>query len=163
MSDGYLAHIGNENSGRYPRGSGKNPYQRDPARRKKATNVIQRALSVAGSKKSQNESKSDKPYEKMTKEELMKTRNASRVYAHKADFSDDELRQWINRVNLETTVKKMSKEQKADAKKVIKEILSWGNTMNDVYKFVSSPLGIELQKAAGIKNPIGQGQKKDKK
>lgn len=161
MSDSYLAHIGNENSGRYPRGSGKNPYQRDPTRKKKANNVIQRAL--AGTKKGQNGTKSDKPYEKMTKEELMKTRNASRVYAHKADFTDDELRQWINRVNLETTVKKMSKEQKADAKKVIKEILSWGNTMNDVYKFVSSPLGVELQKAAGIKNPIGQSQKKDKK
>lgn len=167
VSDGYLAHIGNENSGRYPRGSGKNPYQRDPARRKKTTNVIQRALSGAGSKKSQNESKSGEPYKKMTAEELMKTRNAAKVYAHKTDFTDKELRDWVNRMNLEISVKKMSEDQKKDknakAKKVIDNILAAGKTMNEVYKFATSPVGIEIQKTLGVKEPIGQGQKKDKK
>ncbi len=146
--ENYISHIGNENSGRYPRGSGKNPYQRDPRRRKSSWLFKKKATSLSGSKSKQ------KPYKKMTTEELMKTRSAKKVYEHRFDFSEQELKQWMSRIDTEKKLKKLSDDEKFDANKFMKTILNYGTTMNEAYELIGSPLGQAIQKKMGIKSPI---------
>lgn len=146
----YISHIGNENSGRYPRGSGKNPYQRDP-RRRKSSGLFKRK--AASSTKSKSKS-TEKPYKKMTPEELMKTRSAKKVYEHRFDFTEQELKSWMSRVNTEGQLKKMVDSQKFDANKFMKQILSYGTTMNEAYELLGSPLGQAVQKKLGVKNVV---------
>lgn len=144
----YISHIGNENSGRYPRGSGKNPYQRDPRRRKSSGLFKKKAASSSGSKSKQ------KPYKKMTTEELMKTRSAKKVYEHRFDFSEQELKQWMSRIDTEKKLKKLSDDEKFDANKFMKTILNYGTTMNEAYELIGSPLGQAIQKKMGINSPV---------
>ena len=146
--ENYISHIGNENSGRYPRGSGKNPYQRDPRRRKSFGLFKKKAASSSGSKSKQ------KPYKKMSVEALMKTRSAKKVYEHRFDFSEQELKNWMSRIDTEKKLKKLSDDEKFDANEFMKTILNYGTTMNEVYKLVGSPLGQAIQKKMGIKNPV---------
>lgn len=146
--ENYISHIGNENSGRYPRGSGKNPYQRDPRRRKSSGLFKKKAASSSGSKSKQ------KPYKKMSVEQLMKTRSAKKVYEHRFDFSEQELKNWMSRIDTEKKLKKLSDDEKFDANKFMKTILNYGTTMNEVYELVGSPLGQAIQKKMGIKNPV---------
>lgn len=158
--DDYIAHIGNENSGRYPRGSGKNPYQRDPRRKKSSGLFKKKAVSSSGSKSK------EKPYKKMTPDELMKTRSAKKVYEHRFDFSEQELKNWMSRVDTEKRLKKLSDDESFDAQKFMKKILSYGTTMNEAYELLGSPLGVAVQKKLGVKSPVkvekGGGSKKKK-
>ena len=146
--ENYISHIGNENSGRYPRGSGKNPYQRDPRRRKSSGLFKKKAASSSGSKSKQ------KSYKKMSVEELMKTRSAKKVYEHRFDFSEQELKSWMSRIDTEKKLKKLSDDEKFDANKFMKTILNYGTTMNEAYELIGSPLGQAIQKKMGIKNPV---------
>ena len=146
--ENYISHIGNENSGRYPRGSGKNPYQRDPRRRKSSGLFKKKAASSSGSKSKQ------KSYKKMSVEELMKTRSAKKVYEHRFDFSEQELKNWMSRIDTEKKLKKLSDDEKFDANKFMKTILNYGTTMNEAYELIGSPLGQAIQKKMGIKNPV---------
>lgn len=143
----FISHIGNENSGRYPRGSGKNPYQRDP-RRKKSRFFKSKATTAKKSKSK------EKPYKKMTPEELMKTRSAKKVYAHRFDFTEQELKSWMSRVDTETKLKKLSESEDFDFNKFMKKIVGYGTTMNEVYELIGTPMGQAIQKQLGIKNPI---------
>lgn len=143
----YIAHIGNENSGRYPRGSGKNPYQRDP--RRKSSGLFQKKVTTSKGSKLK-----EKPYRKMTPEELMKTRSAKKVYEHRFDFTEQELKQWMSRIDIEKKLKKLSEDEKFDANKFMKTILNYGTTMNEAYELVGSSLGQAIQKKMGIKNPV---------
>lgn len=157
--ENYISHIGNENSGRYPRGSGKNPYQRDPRRRKSSGLFKKKATSSSGSKSK------EKPYKKMTTEELMKTRSAKKVYEHRFDFSEQELKQWMSRIDTEKKLKKLSDDEKFDVNKFMKTILNYGTTMNEAYELIGSPLGQAIQKKMGIKSPVkveksGKSQRK---
>lgn len=155
--DNYISHIGNENSGRYPRGSGKNPYQRDPRRRKSSGFFKKKAAGSSGSKSKK------KPYKKMSTEELMKTRSAAKVYQHRFDFTEQELKTWMSRIDTEKKLEKMSKDETFDAHKFIKTIISYGTTMNEAYELAGSPLGVAIQKKMGIKNPIKTEKSSSKK
>lgn len=117
--DDYIAHIGNENSGRYPRGSGKNPYQRDPSKRKRR---------------------------KLTKEDLLTTRDAKLAYKYRDKYSNEELQRVISRLNMEENLRKMAQKDNKGAHTFIKILLSYGKTMNEVMKFINSPAGTMLKR-----------------
>lgn len=116
--DDYIAHIGNENSGRYPRGSGKNPYQRDPNKRKQKR-----------------------------KEKLLATRSAQEAYANRTKYTDEELRIVLNRINMDQQLSKIASQESVGVNKIIKKALSYGKTINEIMKFLDSPAGKILKRA----------------
>lgn len=118
--ENYIAHIGNENSGRYPRGSGKNPYQRDPRRRKS---------------------------HKLTKEDLLTTRDAKLAYKYRDKYSNEELQRVLSRLNMEENLRKIAQKDNKGANTFVKTLLSYGKTMNEVLKFIDSPAGKMLKRA----------------
>lgn len=114
----YIAHIGNENSGRYPRGSGKNPYQRDPEKRKQKQ-----------------------------KEKLLATRSAKEAYINRTKYTDAELRTVLNRINMDQQLSKIASQESVGIHKIIKKALSYGKTINEIMTFLNSPAGKMLKQA----------------
>lgn len=112
-----LEHIGvKRRSGRYKWGSGKNPYQ-----------------SESGS------------LGKMTKEQrhekLLKSTNAKELYKYRKELSDNELQNRINRINMESNLKKLSNTKQKKIDNIIDAILDNGKKANEFYKLMNSELG----------------------
>lgn len=139
---GYLVHIGNKNSGRYPRGSGERPYQHSGGASVRATKgkLPQKGKSgmfdqtIKGGKDKPNISPAEQMIKQLGKiaesssdivkasERIQKGKGNSDSPAKK--MSDEELRKAINRMELERRYDSLSANDTYDGFQKATDILS---------------------------------------
>lgn len=87
----------------------------------------------------------------ITREQLLKSRNPKVLYKNVTKLSDADLKNRLNRLEMESKLKKLATSQKSKGEETVDTILKWGNKANDIYKLTQTELGKKL---------IGQLEKK---
>lgn len=97
-----------------------------------------------------------------TKEErharLLKTTKASELYKHKHELTNSELKERIERINMERQLKSLSNKEKQDGLKMAKRALDYGKTASEFYNLYNSPMGKAAKKA--LKKTMEKGSDK---
>lgn len=121
-----ICHIGNENSGRYPRGSGDRPFQRMPSwRRKKLIKTVNKAI-ISKTKEIDKANASHVNKKPISDEQknLKEIRNRKTTRRNIRHLSDEEIRRTISRLRDEKTLKELIDSDISPGRKAISEILS---------------------------------------
>lgn len=80
----------------------------------------------------------------ITREQLLKSRNPKVLYKNVTKLSDEELRNRLNRLEMESKLKKLATSQKSEGEAIVDSIIKWGNKANDLYKLTQTELGKTL-------------------
>lgn len=104
------------------------------AKKKKMSEVVK------ATKRSAKQSKNVE----ITRKDLLKSRDAKKLYKNVTKLSDEDLRNRINRLEMENKLKKLAGAQKSKGEEVVDKIVKWGNKANDVYKLFQTELGKEI-------------------
>ena len=151
-SNGYLAHYGTKkHSGRYPWGSGERPYQSGGGPSKKQTVV---ATNSRGEKKTVTIRK-----QKKASDNIRAT--ARKVYDTRDEYTNQELKEIIERLGYEQKLIDLSKKKKSIGQKWVEDVLT-----DSSKKIATNALtGISdkmLKELIGIESEGGKSKKKKK-
>lgn len=83
------------------------------------------------------------------KEKLNKSTNPKTLYKYRKELSDAELRERLNRIDMERKLESLAKDKSAKerGKKVVKAALSVGTTASAFYNLYNSPMGKAAKQA----------------
>lgn len=73
------------------------------------------------------------------REQVKRSSSARTVYKYRSLLSDSELRERLNRINMETQLKNLSDAEKKKGNDIAKTILDYGKTANEFYSLYKSP------------------------
>lgn len=73
------------------------------------------------------------------REQVKRSSSARTVYKYRSLLSDSELRERLNRINMETQLKNLSDAEKKKGNNIAKTILDYGKTANEFYSLYKSP------------------------
>lgn len=88
------------------------------------------------------------PYEKQQAmvEKARGSTNAKLVYKMRSNLTDAELRDRLNRIQMEQQLGQISAKQQGQGMKIAKQVLEVGEMATKAYKLYTSPLGQEVKK-----------------
>lgn len=78
-------------------------------------------------------------------EKKSKTPKASDIKKNIDDYSDEELRQILNRINMESQIGQLASKEKTSAQEMADKILKAGKTASEFYNLYNSPMGKAIQ------------------
>lgn len=144
----YLAHIGTESSGRYPRGSGKRPYQRTDVGIKGYIKKRRQTKQEAEAKKARTKAlkeelqkRREKEYRGQNKNRLLKEGSATDILKYQNEYSTAELAGALERIRVRSQLQAYSeKELKTawtvmdNAKKKVDKLTGYGESAVKAFK-----------------------------
>lgn len=131
VNNDYLAHIGNENSGRYKKGSGLRPR----ATRKGGSLYAMWLRKHKKEKKAPEVEKLRKPTEKQLME-IINSGDAQKVYQYRRFMSTNDLNAAKNRINAEADMRKLAEKQiETGLDKFDRYSDKWDRATKDIEKF----------------------------
>ena len=110
----------------------------------------------SGGKKTRGKNKKDSAPEEtfeQRREKALKTSDPNELYKNKDTLSDNELRERINRINMERQLAQTAASTQKTGMDRINKALEYAKKGDEIYKFVNnSQVGKDLMKAVGLKN-----------
>lgn len=171
MNDIYYLSHGGPGSGRYPWGSGDRPYQRleKPKSKKSGITEYIKSIKAKNQKKQEinkqiEEKKRNAQKEKIqkeledNKERVLREGSASEVLKYQGKISNQELRNVLNRLEMEETLKKYSSKEIQSGLDKLKKIQSYTNVGSSLAKdgisLYNSFVSIYNTTSNGKQNPL---------
>lgn len=144
----YLAHIGTESSGRYPRGSGKRPYQRTDRgirgyikKRRQTKQEAEAKKARTKALKDELQKRKEEEYKKQNKNRILKEGTATEVLKYQNEYTNAELISALERIRVRDQLQAYSEKDLKNAwtamdnaKKKVDKVTGYGKTAIEAYK-----------------------------
>lgn len=98
--------------------------------------------------KVQSDAEAETP--EQTRSRVLKSTNAKELYKNRSLLTTSELRERIDRINVENQLGKLAAETKKSGFDFIEKALKVGKTINDVYEYTNTPVMKALKKKMGL-------------